>query len=97
MAAAIDAGVTLEDIAYDYRKAAADVLGLPVNAVPLSEDFLGQDLKTGEAWKYRVMTTNEWKTQLKSNPDYGYQFTTNARKEVNDVVQKLEKAFGLVR
>lgn len=97
LAAAIDAGVTLEDIAYDYRKAAADVLGLPVNAVPLSEDFLGQALKTGEAGKYRVMTTNEWKTQLKSNPDYGYQFTTNARKEVNDVVQKLEKAFGLVR
>lgn len=97
LAAAIDAGVTLEDIAYDYRKAAADVLGLPVNAVPLSEDFLGQAIKTGEAGKYRVMTTNEWKTQLKSNPDYGYQFTTNARKEVNDVVQKLEKAFGLVR
>jgi hypothetical protein len=97
LAAAIDAGVTLEDLAYDYRKAASDVLGLPLNAVPLSEDFLGQALKTGEPGKYRVMTTNEWKTQLKSNPDYGYQFTANARKEVNDVVQKLEKAFGLVR
>lgn len=97
LAAAIDAGVTLEDLAYDYRKAASDVLGMPVSAVPLTEDFLGQALKTGEAGKYRVMTTNEWKTQLKSNPDYGYQFTANARKEVNDVVQKLEKAFGFVK
>jgi hypothetical protein len=97
LAQAIDAGVTLEDIAYDYRKAASDVLGVPLAGIPLTEDFLGSALKAGEPGKYRVMTTNEWKYQLKSNPDYGYQFTGNARKEVNDIVSDLEKAFGFVR
>jgi len=54
-------------------------------------------LKTGEPGKYRVMSTNEWKYLLKSNPDFGYQYTTNARKEVNDLVSSLEKAFGFVK
>ena len=97
LAAAIDAGVTLEDMAYDYRKAASDVLGTPLSGIPLTEDFVGQALKTGEPGKYRVMSTNEWKYLLKSNPDFGYQYTTNARKEVNDVVSSLEKAFGFVK
>jgi hypothetical protein len=97
LAQAIDAGVTLEDIAYDYRKAASDVLGVPLAGIPLTEDFLGAALKAGEPGKPRLMTTNEWKTQLKSNPDYGYQFTGTARKEVNDIVSSLEKAFGFVR
>jgi hypothetical protein len=97
LAAAIDAGVTLEDIAYDYRKAASDVLGVPLAGIPLTEDFLGAALKGGEPGKPRLMTTNEWKFQLKSNPDYGYQFTGNARKEVNDIVANLEKAFGFVQ
>lgn len=97
LAAAIDAGVTLEDMAYDYRKTASDVLGTPLSGIPLTEDFVGQALKTGEPGKYRVMSTNEWKYLLKSNPDFGYQYTTNARKEVNDVVSSLEKAFGFVK
>jgi hypothetical protein len=97
LAAAIDAGVTLEDLAFDYRKAASDVLGMPVNSVPLTEDFLGQALRTGEPGKYRVMTTNEWKYLLKSNPEYGYQYTAKAREEVNNIVSSLEKAFGFVR
>jgi hypothetical protein len=97
LAAAIDAGVTLEDIAYDYRKAASDVLGVPLAGIPLTEDFFGAALKGGEPGKPRLMTTNEWKFQLKSNPDYGYQFTGNARKEVNDIVANLEKAFGFVQ
>jgi hypothetical protein len=97
LAAAIDAGVTLEDMAYDYRKVASDVLGTPLSGIPLTEDFVGQALKTGEPGKYRVMSTNEWKYLLKSNPDFGYQYTTNARKEVNDLVSSLEKAFGFVK
>jgi hypothetical protein len=97
LAQAIDAGVTLEDIAYDYRKAASDVLGVPITGIPLTEDFLGMALKGNEPGKPRLMTTNEWKYQLKSNPDYGYQFTANARQEVNDIVANLEKAFGFVR
>ena len=97
LAAAIDAGVTLEDLAYDYRKAASDVLGTPLSGIPLTEDFVGQALKAGEPGKYRVMSTNEWKYLLKSNPEYGYQYTAKARDEVNDIVQSLEKAFGFVR
>jgi hypothetical protein len=97
LAQAIDAGVTLEDIAYDYRKSASEVLGVPLAGIPLTEDFIGTALKGGEPGKPRLMTTNEWKYQLKSNPDYGYQFTANARKEVNDIVSNLEKAFGFVR
>jgi hypothetical protein len=97
LAAAIDAGVTLEDLSFDYRKAASDVLGMPVNSIPLTEDFLGQALRTGEPGKYRVMTTNEWKYLLKSNPEYGYQYTAKAREEVNNIVSSLEKAFGFVR
>jgi len=35
-----------------------------------------------------------WVQKLKTDPAYGYQFTTQANAEVSNVVSTLEKAFG---
>lgn len=94
LAAAIDAGVTLEDLALDYRQTAATTLGVPLDSVPMSRDYLDMALNGGDATKPRMMTTSEWKYKLKSDPTYGYQYTAKAEEEVNKVMLGLEKALG---
>jgi hypothetical protein len=87
-----DAGLTLNDIMGNYTEIASRVLEIDPNAI----DYVG-DPKWQEALGTRdggQLALNEWVRKLKSDPQYGYQYTNQANSEVTKIVSDLEKAFG---
>lgn len=94
----LDAGLTIDQIFKPYRQYAAQILEKPIDQVDLvdtggapsiySEALQGQD---------GPLSLTEWAQKLKSDPKYGYQYTSRANQEVSSVVRSLEKAFGFTR
>jgi hypothetical protein len=88
----IDAGVSLDDIFYNYKAYAARTLGVD----PSEIDFVN-DPKWAEAFGSKEqgqLSLNDWLFKIKSDKRYGYQFTPQAQEEVSSIVSSLEKAFG---
>lgn len=88
----IDAGLSLEDIFYNYKSYAARVLQVD----PSEIDFIN-DPKWAEAFgndKTGQLSLNDWTYKLKSDDRYGYQFTDTAKQQATNLVMGLEKAFG---
>jgi hypothetical protein len=92
----IDQGFTVDDIFDPYRQLAAKTLGKSVNDIRLDNKAYERALRinpaTGETW-----TGVDWIRELKSNKDYGWQFTNEANQQVSSVVSTLERAFGLIK
>jgi hypothetical protein len=91
----IDAGLSLEDIFYNYKAYAARTLGID----PSEIDYVN-DPKWAEAFGSKEqgqLSLNDWLFKIKSDKRYGYQFTPQAQEEVSNIVSTLEKAFGLRR
>ena len=91
----IDAGLSLEDIFYNYKAYASRTLGID----PSEIDYVN-DPKWAEAFGSKEqgqLSLNDWLFKIKSDKRYGYQFTPQAQEEVSNIVSTLEKAFGFRR
>lgn len=97
LAQQIDAGLTLKDLAYNYQQAAADVLEMDANQIDMTKGKFSMALKTGEGGKERVMSTSEWKDFLRTDPDFGYQYTKQANQDATDLALSIARAFGKVK
>jgi len=91
----IDAGLSLDDIFKNYRAYASQILEIDPNQIDFTKDpkyarAFGNS-KTGQ------MSLSDWVVELKSNDDYGYQFTNQARQQATNLVMEMEKAFGFRR
>jgi len=86
----IDQGFTVDDIFEPFKEIAAKTLEL--NPVQVSLDKFDAALigkKDGTPY-----SASEWSRELKSNPDYGWEYTQNARNSAMRMVMNLEKALG---
>ena len=91
----LDAGLSLDDLFKNYRTYASSILELDPNNI----DFV-KDPKWARAFgtsQNGPMSLSDWERELKTNKDYGWQFTNQANQQVSSVVSTLERAFGLVR
>lgn len=96
MSAAIDAGQTVRDYADQYVQRAAKWLNVNPDAVDLTDPkwrrALTQiDPKTGMR---APMSLDQWDTELRTNPLYGYDRTANGRAAGAAFVTELAKAVG---
>ena len=94
-AAYIDQGFTVDDIFEPFKDIAVKTLELNPIEVDLGQDKFMRAIKgkpDGTAY-----SANEWIQMLKTDPDYGWQYTNQANQQVSSVVSTLERAFGLVR
>jgi hypothetical protein len=97
LAKQIDAGLTLSDLAYDYQRTAADLLELTPDQIDMSKGKFNLALKTGEGGKERMMSTSEWIQTIKSDADFGWQYTKQANDQATNAALNIAKAFGKVR
>lgn len=91
----IDQGFTVDDIFEPFRDIAVKTLELNPIDINLNSDKWDRVLRgkqDGTAY-----TANEWLQELKSNPDYGWQYTQQANDQATNLVMGLEKAFGFRR
>ena len=97
LAKQIDAGLTLNDLAYDYQRTAADLLELTPDQIDMSKGKFNLALKSGEGGKERMLSTSEWIQTIKSDADFGWQYTKQANDQATNVALSIAKAFGKVR
>ena len=94
LANAIDAGVTLEDITYGYKRDAAQLLEVDPNTIDMSAG--GYSAALGST-KDPMMSTAEWASYIKGTPSFGWQFTKQANDQATDIGLSLARAFGKVK
>ena len=90
----IDSGLTLDDIAGNYRKYAASILEKDPNQINM---FQGPFLKAFGSKETGQMSLGEWVQALKSDPSFGWQYTTTANQQATDIGLTLARAFGKVK
>jgi len=94
LANAIDAGVTLEDITYGYRRDAAQLLEVDPNTIDMSAG--GYSAALG-SMNNPMMSTAEWAAYIKGTPEFGWQFTKQANQQATDIGLTLARAFGKIQ
>lgn len=95
----LDAGLTLRNMFRNYQQEAANVLELDPNAVQITDPKFRQalayrDPNNGEV---RQLSLSEWRQQLRTDPQYGYQFTKQANNDATDIALTIARAFGKVQ
>lgn len=90
----IDAGLTLEEIFSPYQDMAARILEKTPNEISLSDPMFTVafgDKQNGQP------TLADWERKIKSDPRYGYQYTSEANDAATTIVRSIAKAFGKLK
>lgn len=90
----IEAGLTLQDLAYDYKATAAQLLEKTPDQIDMSDYRFNVALKTGETGKERMMSTSEWANKIRTDESYGWQYTKQANDQATELALGLARAFG---
>lgn len=90
----IEAGLTLQDLAYDYKTTAAQLLEKTPDQIDMSDYRFNVALKTGETGKERMMSTSEWANKIRTDESYGWQYTKQANDQATELALGLARAFG---
>ena len=94
LAEQIDAGLTLEDIGFNYRRYAANLLEKSEDQIDM---FSGPYLDAFGNREGGQLSLGEWSQKVKSDPRFGYQFTNQANVLAGDIALTIARAFGKVR
>lgn len=93
----IDQGLTMEAITKSYQEEAARLLERDPNDISMADakyqtayDFVD------ESGQKRLMTTGEWVRKLRTDTQYGWDKTENAKQEARQLSASIVQAFGRV-
>ena len=92
----LDQGMTMESIASAYRTTASRLLERNVNDIDMSTGAFEQAVTFGEEGKKRLMTNSEWEKLLRTDPQYGWEKTNNAKDEARSLSANIAQAFGRI-
>lgn len=95
LAKSIDAGLSLEELAADYKAIAARTLELDPSQVDMGGIY-NVAIKSGEGGKERMLSTSEWETLLRTDPKFKYSFTKQANQDATNIGLSIARAFGKV-
>lgn len=92
----IDQGLSLEDISDSYKTQASKLLEKDPNSIDMSQGAYSQAFDFGEEGKKRLMSTSEWEVKLRSDANFGWDKTQNAKDEARALASSISQAFGRV-
>lgn len=91
----IDQNLTLQDIAADYRARAAQVLEKTETDIDMTDPkFLEALSYTDPNGNTRQMTIAEWDRKIKTDKQYGYQYTQEANDKARRIARSIIRGFG---
>jgi hypothetical protein len=93
----LDSGLTIQQIFRNYQQEAAETLGVDPNQINFTNPKWRAALsKREENGTVRQLSLAEWRRELRTNPEYEYQFTPQANRDATDIALTLARAFGKV-
>jgi hypothetical protein len=94
LSADIDRGATVEALADPYRQYASRILGLNPAEIDFAQPKWNVALNFADDKGRRMMTLNEWGQYIRTNTDYGYEYTDEAQERAFSAAQTIAKVFG---
>jgi hypothetical protein len=91
----LDNNYSLEDIFEPYKEVASRILDISPNAIDFADNKWKKALS--QTAQGTQMNLSEWESEIKSNPEYEYQYTKQAIKDSQDMAFFIARAFGKVR
>jgi len=92
----IDQGINVKTIADQYKSQAAALLEMPSTAIDMNDPKFRVALDARGDGESRPLSFGEWETLIKTNPNYGWQYTKTANKQALDIATTIARAFGKV-
>jgi peptidoglycan hydrolase-like protein with peptidoglycan-binding domain len=90
----IERGLDIQTLADPYRETAARVLGLSPDAIDFADPKWNIALNFSDQSGRRMMNLEEWTRYIRSNDDYGYQYTDDAHNKAYMATSTIARAFG---
>jgi peptidoglycan hydrolase-like protein with peptidoglycan-binding domain len=90
----IERGLDVATIANPYAEHASRVLGINSNQVDFTDPKWAIALNFQDQQGRRAMTLDEWGRYIRSNEQYGYQFTDDAHNKAYAATTTIARAFG---
>ena len=95
LSAEIDRGLDVATITDPYRQVAASTLGISAEMVNFADPKWNSALNFDDGKGRRMMTLYEWGRHLRTNEEYGYDRTPQARDKAYNMVDRLGRMFGV--
>jgi len=92
----IDQGLNVKAIADQYRSQAATILEMPSTGIDMNDPKFLAALDFRDEQGSRPMSFGEFTTLLKTDPNYGWQYTKQANKQALDIATTIARTFGKV-
>ena len=94
----LDAGLTLSNMFANYQTMAARTLELDPNAVNVADGKFRSALSAPDGkGGFRQLSLSEWEQKLRTDEQYGWQYTKQANQQATDIGLTLARAFGKVK
>lgn len=98
LASQLDTGLTLAQIASDYKSYAAQILEKPESEIDMMKPEFLEALSTrDDKGNTRQLGMGEWINKLRTEDRYGYKYTMTAKNEAMNIAYNLAQAFGGVK
>lgn len=92
----IDQGFSMADLAAQFQSRAATLLEVDPATIDMSQAKFETAYNYGEEGKKRMMTTGEWDRLLRTDKQFNWDQTQNAKRAAQQLVNKIGKAFERV-
>lgn len=92
----IDQGVSVKTVADQYASFAGDILEMPSSSINMMDPKFRVAFDARDPKNPRTMSIGEWQTMLKTDPNYGWQYTKTANQQALDIGTTIARAFGKV-
>lgn len=92
----IDQGFSMADLAAQFQSRAATLLEVDPATIDMSQAKFETAYNFGEEGKKRMMTTGEWDRLLRTDKQFNWDQTENAKRAAQQLVNKIGKAFERV-
>lgn len=95
LSAELDRGLDIATITDPYRQVAASTLGISADMVNFADPKWNAALNFDDGKGRRMMTLYEWGQHIRTNEQYGYDQTPDARNKAYNMVDRLGRMFGV--
>jgi hypothetical protein len=90
----IERGLDIKTLADPYRETASRVLGLSPEAIDFADPKWNIALNFSDQSGRRMMNLEEWTRYIRTNDEYGYQYTDDAHNKAYTATNTIARAFG---
>ena len=95
LAGGLDRGLSFQDMASPYARYASSILEIPEEQIDFTDPKWSAAFNTrDDKGNLSQMSFSEWADYLRKDPQFGWEYTDNAKSQVYDIALQIGRMFG---